>query len=112
MLILALVARATPPAAPPVRWAALGLILVSLYLLPGVLYLLPDVGGHLAPFRNSGPARRSGLGAVALPASPAMTRRVRFTTQACLAGVALGSLLTGAQPPHGTRPGGGTASRY
>ena len=44
VLILALVARATPPAAPPVRWAALGLILVSLYLLPGV-------GGHLAAFR-------------------------------------------------------------
>ena len=44
VLILALVARATPPAAPPVRWAALGLILVS-------LYLLPDVGGHLAAFR-------------------------------------------------------------
>jgi len=51
VLILALVAQATPPAAPPVRWAALGLVLVSLYLLPGVLYLLPDVGGHLAAFR-------------------------------------------------------------
>jgi len=50
-LILALVVRATPPAAPPVRWAALYLILVSLYLLPGVLYLLSEVGGRLVAFR-------------------------------------------------------------
>src|SRR3989441_10033418 len=48
---------------------------------------------------NSGPARRSGLGAVALRASPAMTRRVRIT-QACLAGIALGSLIAGTLPPR------------
>lgn len=51
VLILALVARTTPPAAAAVRWAVLGLILVSLYLLPGVLYQLPDVVGRLAAFR-------------------------------------------------------------
>src|SRR2546427_803188 len=48
---------------------------------------------------SSGPARRSGLGAVALRASPAMTRGVRLT-QACLAGLALGSLLVGVLPPR------------
>jgi hypothetical protein len=39
VLILALVAHATPPAASGLRWAVVGLVLVSLYVLPGV-------GGH------------------------------------------------------------------